>query len=84
VYWSERNRWPSNAKKWEEFGIDYISKLLPKGISCSFSFEKCNYVDFTIKKEIDFARDNQHRGPKSNQEIAKKVAKYLLDKKCLF
>lgn len=80
VYWSERNRSPSNAKKWEEFGIDYINKLIPKGISCSFSFEKCDHVDFTLKSQLDWARDKQHRGPKSNKEIAEKVAEYLLDK----
>jgi len=79
VYWSERNRWPSNAEKWEEFGIDYINKLLPKGIDCSFSLSTSTNVDFTIKEKLDYARDNKHRGPKTNQEIAKKVAKHLLD-----
>jgi len=63
------NRFETNTEVYGEFALDYINKLLPNGLTYSFTFEGIEIVDK--------ARDKMHAGPKTNQIIANEIADYF-------
>jgi len=54
-----------NSKIYLEFAIDYMNKLLPNGLTYTFSLESHNSI--TV---LDVARDSAHIGPETHENIA--------------
>lgn len=69
IYYEVYNKYETNTDVYSDFALDYINKLLPNGLTYSFTF--------TGRKNIDKARDQMHAGPETNQIIANEIADYF-------
>lgn len=64
-----------NSKVYQDFAVDYISKLLPNGLTYTFTFT--GHEEFNKIQELDKARDQMHPGPITHEAVAKKIAKSI-------